>query len=96
MPSALTLEQLSILISGINVVISIFLLAVSIKASKKGVRLIRYLSAFFFLVLLDSVFIISTYFYFNSFSLYVPSIMEITFAIVMLLFYLSIIRGNKK
>ena len=88
-------NELSILISGVNVVVSLFLLLVSLKAVRKGVGIIKYLSAFFGLVLLDSLYIVITNFGVNFLSEYNQILLEITALIVMLLFYSGMIRGKK-
>ncbi|MCI2412661.1 hypothetical protein [Cuniculiplasma divulgatum] len=88
-------NELSILISGVNVVVSLFLLLVSLKAVRKGVGIIKYLSAFFGLVLLDSLYIVITNFGVNFLSEYNQILLEMTALIVMLLFYSGMIRGKK-
>lgn len=88
-------NELSILLSGVNVVVSLFLLLVSLKAVRKGVGIIKYLSAFFGLVLLDSLYIVITNFGVNFLSEYNQILLEMTALIVMLLFYSGMIRGKK-
>lgn len=88
-------NELSLLISGINVVVSLFLLLVSVKAVRKGVGIIKYLSAFFGLVLLDSVYIVITNFGLDFLNAYSQILLELTALIVMLLFYSGMIRGKK-
>ncbi|EQB69643.1 MAG: hypothetical protein AMDU5_GPLC00003G0193 [Thermoplasmatales archaeon Gpl] len=76
-------------------VASLFLLLVSLKAVRKGVGIIKYLSAFFGLVLLDSLYIVITNFGVNFLSEYNQILLEMTALIVMLLFYSGMIRGKK-
>ncbi|MHB1439776.1 MAG: hypothetical protein ACYCSO_03065 [Cuniculiplasma sp.] len=89
------LDQISLVISGINIVVSIFLFVIAFKAVRKGLRIMRYLVSFFALVFVDSVFIVFTYFDLTYLSRYDPLFLEITAMIVMLLFYEGIIRGKK-
>ncbi|MCL5888801.1 MAG: hypothetical protein M1597_02435 [Candidatus Thermoplasmatota archaeon] len=89
------LNEFSILISGINAVVSVFLLVVSMKALRKGLRIVRYLAAFFGLVFIDSLSIVASNFGIAFLENYTSLMLELTALIVMLLFYVGMIRGKK-
>ncbi|MCL4451337.1 MAG: hypothetical protein M1327_01755 [Candidatus Thermoplasmatota archaeon] len=82
-------------IAAVSVILSIFMIAVTMRATRRaGVRIFKYLAASFILILVTNVFVIINLFY----PAYLSSALIPGFIIadllILLLFYSGIIRGS--
>ncbi|MHB1492650.1 MAG: hypothetical protein ACYCSG_00775 [Thermoplasmataceae archaeon] len=83
-----------ILVEGINIVLSLFLLAVSSMAVKKGVRIFKYMLVSFAIIFISTF--ITALSAFNIGPAYFGSMIipELALFLVMILFYVGVIKGN--
>ncbi len=86
--------NIAVLISGLSIAISIFLIIIAIRATRRRkVRILSYLEAVFALILISNVVYV-----FQTFNMLPGISFDVTFLlsvelIVLLLFYASIVRG---
>ncbi|MGP6206479.1 hypothetical protein ACNF42_00365 [Cuniculiplasma sp. SKW3] len=83
-----------LLITGINAVISAFLMIVSWKALRKGISIVKYIFLYFTLILISSLVISLQYFGIQIFEPYTQAILQIIDLIMLILVYLGIMRGK--
>ena len=83
-----------LLIEGINLVLSLFLILVSSLAVKKGVRIFKYMLLSFFIIFVSTL--ISVLPAFNIGPDYLGSMItpEIALLLVMILFYIGVLKAN--
>ncbi len=82
-------------IAAVSVVLSIFMIVVTFRATRRaGVRILKYLAASFILILLTNLFVVINLF----FPAYLGAVIIPAFIVVdlliLLLFYSGIVRGN--
>lgn len=83
-----------LLIEGVNLVLSLFLILVSSLAVKKGVRIFKYMLLSFFIIFVSTLISVLPAFnigpdWFGS--MIIP---EVALLLVMILFYLGVLKGN--
>ncbi len=94
MGSFFNLDEVTLLILGIDIIVSIFLLMVSVRMMRRRPTLGRYLVLSFVIFLGESVFIILEVYKIFSLSLYIPISISIDTLLVMFIFYAGIMRGK--
>lgn len=86
---------ISFYLSGLSVVLSLFILAVSIRAYRRsGIRLFAYLMIVFIVILFDSILYTLSGFIFVQFPLSFDDIFLISDVVILLLFYFGAVRGS--
>ena len=82
-------------IAAVSVVLSIFMLAVTLRATRRaGVRILKYLAASFILIFLTNLLVILNLFYPASFGILIIPGFIVADLLILLLFYSGIIRGS--
>ncbi|MCL4345725.1 MAG: hypothetical protein M1375_04160 [Candidatus Thermoplasmatota archaeon] len=83
-----------LVITGINAVISAFLMIVSWKALRKGISIVKYIFFYFALILVSSIVISLQYFGIDYFESYTQIILQAVDLVMLVLVYLGIMRGK--
>ncbi|MGP6220719.1 hypothetical protein [Caldiplasma sukawensis] len=91
----MTIDPLLIL-TGLNIVFSLFFIFLTLKLVGKGLRIVSYLLIFFILILIDSVFLILPYFQINQLESYNYYVVEITDFVGLIALYFGLIRRSVK
>jgi hypothetical protein len=82
-------------IAAVSVVLSIFMLAVTLRATRRaGVRILKYLAASFILIFLTNLLVLFNLFYPAYFGTVIIPGFVVADLLILLLFYSGIIRGS--
>jgi|YelNatPaOPRAMG01_1025707.scaffolds.fasta_scaffold00236_11 hypothetical protein len=82
-------------IAAVSIVLSIFMITVTFRASRRaGVRIFKYLAASFILILITNLFVVVNLFYPAYFGILIIPAFIVTDLLILLLFYSGILRGN--
>jgi hypothetical protein len=83
-----------LVITGINAVISAFLMIVSWKALRRGISIVKYIFLYFALIMVSSLVISLQYFGIQIFAPYTQAILQVIDLIMLILVYAGIMRGK--
>ncbi len=83
-----------LVVTGINAVISAFLMIVSWKALRKGISIVKYIFLYFALILASSLIISLQYFGINYFQSYTQLMLQVIDLLMLILVYAGIMRGK--
>lgn len=87
--------ELSTFFEALSLVISIFLLIITVRAFRnRRIKLLEYIMAVFFLIFVQDIVLILQVFYIIPFSAYDPDLFVLVNLAILAIFYVGIVRGS--
>ncbi|MHB1650674.1 MAG: hypothetical protein ACYCSA_10860 [Thermoplasmataceae archaeon] len=87
--------ELSTFFEALSLVISIFLLIITVRAFRnRRIKLLEYIMAVFFLIFVQDIVLILQVFYIIPFSAYDPDLFVLVDLAILAIFYVGIVRGS--
>ena len=87
--------ELSTFFEALSLVISIFLLIITVRAFRnRRIKLLVYIMAVFFLIFVQDIVLILQVFYIIPFSAYDPDLFVLVDLAILAIFYVGIVRGS--
>ncbi len=87
--------ELSTFFEALSLVISIFLLIITVRAFRnRRIKLLEYIMAVFFLIFVQDIVLILQVFYILPFSAYDPDLFVLVDLAILAIFYVGIVRGS--
>ena len=87
--------ELSTFFEALSLVISIFLLIITVRAFRNSrIKLLEYIMAVFFLIFVQDIVLILQVFYIIPFSAYDPDLFVLVDLAILAIFYVGIVRGS--